>query len=41
VVLENGRVLTGFGFGAEGAVFGEIVFNTGMTGYQEIVTHPS
>jgi len=41
VVLENGRVLTGFGFGAEGAVFGEIVFNTGMTGYQEIVTDPS
>ncbi len=41
VVLENGRVFTGFGFGAEGAVFGEIVFNTGMTGYQEIVTDPS
>jgi len=41
VVLEDGTVFLGFGFGAEGKVFGEIVFNTGMTGYQEIVTDPS
>lgn len=41
VVLEDGQVFTGFAFGAPGAVFGEIVFNTGMTGYQEIVTDPS
>lgn len=41
VVLEDGTVFTGFGFGAQGQVFGEVVFNTGMTGYQEITTDPS
>ena len=41
VVLEDGTVFTGFGFGAEGSVLGEAVFNTGITGYQEIATDPS
>lgn len=41
VVLEDGTVFSGFGFGAQGRVLGEAVFNTGMTGYQEIVTDPS
>lgn len=41
LVLENGRVFPGEGFGAEGAKTGEIVFNTSMTGYQEILTDPS
>lgn len=41
VVLKDGTVFTGFGFGAQGRVLGEVVFNTGMTGYQEIVTDPS
>jgi len=41
VILEDGTVYEGFGFGASGRVLGEIVFNTGMTGYQEVVTDPS
>jgi carbamoyl-phosphate synthase small subunit len=41
VVLQDGTVFSGFGFGAQGQVLGEAVFNTGMTGYQEIVTDPS
>jgi carbamoyl-phosphate synthase small subunit len=41
VVLEDGTVFEGFGFGAQGSVLGEVVFNTGMTGYQEIATDPS
>jgi carbamoyl-phosphate synthase small subunit len=41
VVLDDGTVFTGFGFGVEGSVLGEVVFNTGMTGYQEIATDPS
>jgi carbamoyl-phosphate synthase small subunit len=41
VVLEDGTVFNGFGFGAQGSVLGEAVFNTGMTGYQEIATDPS
>jgi carbamoyl-phosphate synthase small subunit len=41
VVLQDGTVFDGFGFGAQGSVLGEVVFNTGMTGYQEIVTDPS
>ncbi|MBX6352210.1 MAG: glutamine-hydrolyzing carbamoyl-phosphate synthase small subunit [Thermoflavifilum sp.] len=41
LVLENGAVFTGTAFGAEGESFGEVVFNTGMTGYQEILTDPS
>ncbi|MEO5874587.1 MAG: glutamine-hydrolyzing carbamoyl-phosphate synthase small subunit [Streptosporangiaceae bacterium] len=41
LVLEDGRVFHGVGFGAEGETFGEMVFNTGMTGYQETLTDPS
>jgi carbamoyl-phosphate synthase small subunit len=41
LVLEDGRVFPGEGFGAEGISTGEIVFNTSMTGYQEILTDPS
>ncbi len=41
LVLEDGTTLRGTGFGAEGEVFGEMVFNTGMTGYQETLTDPS
>ncbi len=41
LVLEDGRVFPGEGFGAEGIETGEIVFNTSMTGYQEILTDPS
>jgi len=41
VVLADGTSFTGFGFGAPGSIFGEIVFNTAMTGYQEVVTDPS
>ena len=40
-VLEDGRTFRGEGFGAEGVAFGEAVFNTGMTGYQETLTDPS
>jgi len=39
--LEDGTVFTGESFGSSGESFGEIVFNTGMTGYQEILTDPS
>ncbi|QXJ25322.1 glutamine-hydrolyzing carbamoyl-phosphate synthase small subunit [Actinomadura graeca] len=41
LVLEDGRVFHGVAYGAEGETFGEIVFNTGMTGYQETLTDPS
>jgi carbamoyl-phosphate synthase small subunit len=41
LVLEDGRTFTGSSFGADGEVFGEIVFNTSMSGYQEILTDPS
>ncbi len=41
LVLEDGRTFTGRGFGADGSAFGEAVFNTGMTGYQETLTDPS
>jgi len=41
VVLKDGTVFEGFGFASAGQVVGEVVFNTGMTGYQEIVTDPS
>jgi carbamoyl-phosphate synthase small subunit len=41
LVLENGRAFRGRGFGAEGESTGEVVFNTAMTGYQEILTDPS
>lgn len=41
LILEDGTVLEGQAFGAEGESFGEVVFNTGMTGYQEVLTDPS
>ena len=41
LVLEDGTTLRGTAFGAEGEAFGEMVFNTGMTGYQETLTDPS
>ncbi|CAN5517687.1 glutamine-hydrolyzing carbamoyl-phosphate synthase small subunit [soil metagenome] len=41
LVLEDGRTFRGESFGAEGEAFGEMVFNTSMTGYQEILTDPS
>jgi carbamoyl-phosphate synthase small subunit len=41
MVLEDGRTFHGESFGAEGETFGEAVFNTGMTGYQETLTDPS
>ena len=41
LLLEDGRRFDGFGFGAEGPSLGEVVFNTSMTGYQEILTDPS
>lgn len=41
LVLEDGQVFTGTGFGAETTNVGEVCFNTSMTGYQEIMTDPS
>lgn len=41
LVLEDGRSFRGISFGAMGETFGEMVFNTSMTGYQEILTDPS
>lgn len=41
LVLEDGRVFRGEAYGAVGETFGEAVFNTGMTGYQETLTDPS
>jgi carbamoyl-phosphate synthase small subunit len=41
LVLADGTVFEGKGFGAEGETIGEVVFNTSMTGYQEILTDPS
>ena len=41
LVLENGTIFTGASFGASGETIGEVCFNTGMTGYQEILTDPS
>lgn len=41
LVLEDGRTFTGEAYGATGETWGEIVFNTGMTGYQETLTDPS
>jgi carbamoyl-phosphate synthase small subunit len=41
LALEDGTVFRGTGFGAEGETFGEAVFNTGMGGYQEVLTDPS
>lgn len=41
LLLEDGTVFEGNSFGMEGKVVGEVVFNTGMTGYQEVLTDPS
>lgn len=41
LVLDDGTVFWGFGFGREGDTVGEVCFNTSMTGYQEILTDPS
>jgi carbamoyl-phosphate synthase small subunit len=41
LVLEDGLILKGQSFGASGEATGEVVFHTGMTGYQEIITDPS
>jgi carbamoyl-phosphate synthase small subunit len=41
LVLADGTVLQGEAFGATGTAIGEVVFNTGMTGYQEVMTDPS
>ncbi|MBA6253379.1 MAG: carbamoyl-phosphate synthase small subunit [Colwellia sp.] len=41
LVLEDGTVFKGTAIGADGAAVGEVVFNTSMTGYQEILTDPS
>ena len=41
LVLSDGTLFDGQNFGAEGETVGEVVFNTSMTGYQEILTDPS
>jgi len=41
LVLEDGSVHEGYSFGAEASAYGEVVFNTSMTGYQEMLTDPS
>ncbi|MFH1460077.1 MAG: glutamine-hydrolyzing carbamoyl-phosphate synthase small subunit [Candidatus Omnitrophota bacterium] len=41
IALEDGRIFSGYSFGATGTTFGEVVFNTSMSGYQEILTDPS
>ncbi|HRK62466.1 MAG TPA: glutamine-hydrolyzing carbamoyl-phosphate synthase small subunit [Candidatus Omnitrophota bacterium] len=41
LALEDGLIFEGEGFGAETEIFGEVVFNTSLTGYQEILTDPS
>jgi carbamoyl-phosphate synthase small subunit len=41
LVLEDGRIFRGESYGAAGETFGEAVFCTGMTGYQETLTDPS
>jgi len=41
LALEDGSAFRGTAFGAEGETFGEAVFNTGMAGYQEVLTDPS
>ena len=40
-VLDDGRIFEGKSWGATGKTFGEAVFQTGMTGYQEVLTDPS
>ena len=41
LILENGAIFNGFSLGSIGESLGEVCFNTGMTGYQEILTDPS
>src|SRR2546426_10129752 len=41
LALEDGTVYQGSGFGARASACGEVVFNTSMTGYQEVLTDPS
>src|SRR3989338_2371128 len=41
LALEDGRIFHGYSFGAEGEAYGEVVFNTSLMGYQEILTDPS
>ena len=41
LMLEDGRTFRGRAYGARGTAFGEVVFNTSMTGYQEVLTDPS
>ena len=41
LVLADGTAYRGWSFGAKATVVGEVVFNTGMTGYQEVFTDPS
>ena len=41
LVLADGTIYQGFAFGASGTAMGEVVFNTGMSGYQEVLTDPS
>ena len=41
LALADGRIFEGTSFGAEGEADGEVVFNTSMTGYQEVLTDPS
>ena len=41
LALEDGRIFSGIGHGAKGECYGEVVFNTSITGYQEIFTDPS
>ncbi|MFH1070378.1 MAG: carbamoyl-phosphate synthase domain-containing protein, partial [Candidatus Glassbacteria bacterium] len=41
LVIEDGRTFQGTSFGAEGEALGEVVFNTSLTGYQEIICDPS
>jgi len=41
LALEDGKIFKGYSFGATGESFGEVVFNTAMAGYQEIITDPS
>jgi carbamoyl-phosphate synthase small subunit len=41
LALEDGRIFRGYGYGAPGECQGEVVFNTSLTGYQEIATDPS
>ena len=41
LLLEDGTCFEGISFGAVGTISGEVVFNTGMTGYQDVITDPS